>query len=362
MKETNQERGRNISLSNISKFVFILLIIIGSKYILLQNVRIFGEELVLTNGNQPIPTITLSPTDTPWTPAGTTNANITLTEKIPTRTPNLTPTAVPMCGAKQPISYFLFIAKDYEEHNKEGLSPEDYNVGFADALRLIRIDYRDASIEILPIPRDLLVAVPLADYGIYQSRLNITYAYGNEYDVPGGGASLIAQALASNFGIEVDHYVIINFWAFVRSIEAIEGIDITIPEDVGPYRAGEHHFNGWQALAYARLRSSAGEDTSDASRVNRQTEVLYAIQDKVFSEDVLPNLMTILPYTLQLVKTDLTNREIEEMVCIADKINSIEHIEFTPDLYTKEEDTYGNELLIPDYIAMREFFEEFQQP
>lgn len=363
MNESNQDRGRNNSPSNIIQIILIFLILAGTAYTFIQNSRVFGEKLVLSSNSQAIPTITLPYQE--WTPVGTLDTSISLSEKFPTREPPAitpTPTAFPMCNSKRPVSYFLFIAKDYEEHNKEGINPEDYSVGFADALRLVRIDFRDASVEILSIPRDLIVAVPLAEQGIYEARLNITYAYGNEYDVPGGGASLVAQTLASNFGIQIDHYVIINFWAFVRSIEAIGGIDVNIPETVGPFQAGEQHFNGWQALAYARLRSSAGEDTSDASRVDRQTEILYAIQDKVFSEDILPNIMSILPYTMQLVQTDLTNRELENMICIADKINSVELIDLSPELYTKEIDTLGNELLIPDYIAIREFIQEFQYP
>jgi len=361
MEDQSKTRGRKFSPSLLFMIGLAVLLVGSIVFVIMQNSRLFGEKLILSGNDQPIPTITL-----PYQPAvQEPTLNVLLEDieniKLGTLIPP-TPTAIPMCKAKQAVSYFLFIAKDYEENNNEGVSPEDYSVGFADALRLIRLDYRDASIEIVPIPRDLMVAVPLQEYGIYETRLKMTYAYANEYDLPGGGPSLVAQVLASNFGIQVDHYVTINFWAFVRGIEAIDGIDIHLTEPVGPFKAGNHHFNGWQALAYARLRSQAGEDTSDASRVTRQTEVLYAIQEKMFSEDVLPNLVTVLPYMMQLVKTDLTNRELEEMVCIADKINSIEHVEFSPEFYITEEDAFGTERLIPDYIAIREFVQKFQRP
>jgi LCP family protein required for cell wall assembly len=355
--QKTKKRGR---LSSPSLLILIGITILLLGFLtgrLLLNTRMFGEPLQLSADDQPIPTITLP------IPQQTSTGQPTRT---PTSTPDPafspTPTLVPMCGARQPVSYFLFIAKDYEMENNENQRPEDYDVGFADALRLIRIDYRDATVEVLPIPRDLIVAVPLHEYGIYEERLKIVYAHGNEYDVPGGGASLIAQTLASNFGIQTDHYVTLNFWAFVVSIDLIGGIDIHIPVTVGPYTAGEHHFNGWQALDYARLRDQAGEDTSDASRRARQTQVLYAIQDKLFSAEMLPKVFSLIPKMLSYVRTDLTNQEIEDLVCIAEKIQNVEYLSFPADLYTQEEDAVGNELLVPNYYTVREYVSEFQRP
>lgn len=355
--QQSKKRGRlsSPSLLVLGGLAFLLLGFLTGR--LLLNTRMFGEALQMPEGGQPIPTITLPIPNQSSTSQST---------RTPTATPNPalspTPTLVPMCNASQPVSYFLFIAKDYETNNNENKRPEDYDVGFADALRLIRIDYRDATVEVLPIPRDLIVAVPLEEYGIYEERLKIVYAHGNEYDVPGGGASLLAQTLAANFGIQIDHYVILNFWAFVVSIDLIGGIDLNIPESVGPYPAGDHHFNGWQALDYARLRDQAGADTSDASRRARQTQVLYAIQDKLFSVEMLPKVFSLIPQMLSYIRTDVTNREIEDLVCIAEKIQNVEYLSFPADLYTQEEDAAGNELLVPDYITLREFIAEFQQP
>lgn len=355
--QQSKKRGRlsSPSLLVLGGLAFLLLGFLTGR--LLLNTRMFGEALQLSQDGQPIPTITL---------ALSSQASTSQPTRTPTANPDPaispTPTLVPMCNARQPVSYFLFIAKDYETNNNENKRPEDYDVGFADALRLIRIDYRDATVEVLPIPRDLIVAVPLEEYGIYEERLKIVYAHGNEYDLPGGGASLLAQTLASNFGVQIDHYVILNFWAFVVSIDLIGGIDINIPETAGPYTGGDHHFNGWQALDYARLRDQAGADTSDTSRRARQTQVLYAIQDKLFSPEMLPKVFSLIPKMLSYIRTDVTNREIEDLVCIAEKIQNVEYLSFPADLYTQEEDAAGNELLIPDYITLREFIAEFQRP
>jgi len=208
-----------------------------------------------------------------------------------------------------------------------------------------------------------MVAVPnLESEGLYQARLKIVYSYGYEYDVQGGGASLLAQALSSNFGFEIDHYVILNYWAFVLGIESIGGISIAIPSQAGYYSPGYRHLNGWQALDYARLRDSAGEDNSDAARRERQTQVLFAIQETAFSKEILPKLPQVTSHLLKAVRTDLTNEQISQYLCLAENVNSVDSQDLSPEFYTQELDAYGKELLSPDYIAIREFVAEFQQP
>jgi LCP family protein required for cell wall assembly len=273
------------------------------------------------------------------------------------------PTAIPMCNAEKAVEYFLFVAKDYEEGNDNFVSPEDYSVGFADAIRIVRVDFRDGSVSMLSIPRDLMVAVPnLESESIYQERLKIIYSYGYEYEVPGGGPSLLAQSLSSNFGFQIDHYVILNYWAFVLGIESIGGITINIPKQAGYYTPGTRHLNGWQALDYARLRDSAGEDTSDAARRERQTAVLFAIQEKVFSKEEFSKLPEVSTHLMKAIRTDLTSEEISQYLCLAENVTSVESQELNPDFYTLELDAYGKELLSPDYLAIREFVEEFQKP
>jgi len=342
-------------LLNIT-LVLIILFLIGKYFV--QEVHLFGEELVLSD--EQIPTITLasSPTDTPGTTLSPESTPTITTTSAPPA-----PTLEPICNAEKPVEYFLFIAKDYEENNDNFVSPEDYTVGFADAIRIVRVDFRDGSISMLSIPRDLMVAVPnLESEGLYQARLKIVYSYGYEYDVQGGGASLLAQALSSNFGFEIDHYVILNYWAFVLGIESIGGISIDIPSQAGYYSPGYRHLNGWQALDYARLRDSAGEDNSDAARRERQTQVLFAIQETAFSKEILPKLPQVTSHLLKAVRTDLTNEQISQYLCLAENVNSVDSQDLSPEFYTQELDAYGKELLSPDYIAIREFVAEFQQP
>lgn len=360
-EEQEKEVGRPRSpyLLIYISLTLLILFLVGFYYF--KNARLFGEELILSNQGDQYPTITLATIPPPKNPEhdSTSGADLIITN---TALPP-TPTPIPMCGSDQAVVYFLFIAKDYEKDNNELVSPEDYQVGFADAIRIVKVDFRDASISMVAIPRDLMVAVPaLHSQGIYQVRLKKVYAYGNEYNIPGGGTSLVAQTLNNNFGFKVDHYVTLNFWSFILGVESIGGIDITIPEDTGYFKAGTRHMNGWQALDYARLRDQAGEDTSDASRRERQTQVLFAIQQKAFSPEVLPKIPGVVSHLLQAVKTDLTSEQISRYMCLAEKITAVKSQELNPDFYIREIDAYEQERLIPDYVAIREFVQEFQGP
>jgi anionic cell wall polymer biosynthesis LytR-Cps2A-Psr (LCP) family protein len=49
--------------------------------------------------------------------------------------------------------------------------------------------------------------------------------------------------------------------------------------------AGPHHFDGLQALAYARSRQAVGE--SDFKRAERQQEVLLGLRDKLLDGGAL---------------------------------------------------------------------------
>lgn len=355
----NQQKGigkfRTPYLFIYLTLIIIVILLIG--WYSFQNAHLFGEELILSDSATQYPTITLATAPAAKPAEGDPNPVITITPLPPT------PTSIPLCNSDQAVQYFLLIAKDYEGNNNEHLSPEDYQVGFADAIRIIRVDFRNASASMVSIPRDLMVAVPpLQPRGIYETRLKMVYAYGNEYDLPGGGASLLAQVLNLNFGIKVDHYVTLNFWSFLLGVESIGGIEIEIPAAVGYYSAGLRHMNGWQALDYARLREQAGADTSDASRRERQTQVLFAIQEKAFSPEMLPKIPGLVSHMLQAVKTDLTTEEISRLLCLAEKITSVAGQDLDPDFYFEDIDAFEKEILIPDYIAIREFIQEFQNP
>ena len=278
-----------------------------------------------------------------------------------TNAPTPSPTAQPMCGAAEPVWTLLMIAKDYEAHNKEGLGANDYRVGFADAVRLARVDFRDGSVRMISLPRDMLVRIAgLEEYNITRARLKMTYAYGYQYQTEGLGIGLAATSLEKTFGISIDRGVAINFAAFVAIVDKMGGIEVDVPTAVGDFVSGTQHMDGTRALAYAQIRQQAGEDTSDASRVKRQTQMLLALRDKALSPAGLVALPSLLPQFLQLVVTDLGPLEMNRLMCLAAKGGTLEIDELPAGLAQRSLDERGNELVTPLEERMGEFLRAWQ--
>src|SRR5688572_3585660 len=132
-----------------------------------------------------------------------------------------------MCGA-EPVMNILVVGSDARA--------DSYLYGLADVIRLVRVDFVNPKITILEFPRDLWVEIPdIADNlnGQDHERLNQAYLYGNSgfgyTDDPAEGPGLLARTLALNFGTNIDHYAAVNMMTFVKMVDAVGGIDVTLP-------------------------------------------------------------------------------------------------------------------------------------
>jgi LCP family protein required for cell wall assembly len=261
--------------------------------------------------------------------------------------PTATPAGPPQCGGPH-VMTLMTLGTD----TLQG----DYTSGFADVIRVARIDFVTPSAILLSVPRDLWVAIPgLESQGIIENRIKSAYAYGYQYDVPGGGPSLLAQTLDQNFRLKVDHYLVVNFLAFEAGINHIGGIDVEVPgplgspDDANYFPGGWQHMDGHTALTYARLRG----DSSDLYRIDRQTQVLLAIRQKALSPQILPVLPGMVEAMRATVLTDLTPAEISSLECIAQKIDpsALYTLEIDESMMTRDS-LMGYEVMLPDYPAI----------
>jgi polyisoprenyl-teichoic acid--peptidoglycan teichoic acid transferase len=168
-------------------------------------------------------------------------------------------------------------------------------------------------------------------YGITHGKLNQAYFYGvpamGYYDGTAGGAELLAKTLKWNFGLTVDNYVVVNMAAFVRTVDTLDGIDIYLPESVdgnvhsqnlGYFNAGTQHLSGTQALALARIR----EGYSSLIRISNQDAIIKGLADKISSPAIILKIPALLQALKGTVLTDLSPNQINNMVCLAKKMDS----------------------------------------
>ena len=143
----------------------------------------------------------------------------------------------------------------------------------------------------ISIPRDTLVDRP----DCYDKNGDVipgaTDAMWNEAFSVGGPACTMQQ-FEQLTGIRLDHYVMLDFAGFQDMVDAIDGVEVCIPEDIADpahginIPAGTREIQGKEALNYVRARYTLG-DGSDIGRIKRQQAFIAAMASKVLARGTL---------------------------------------------------------------------------
>ncbi|HET9589247.1 MAG TPA: LCP family protein [Anaerolineales bacterium] len=229
-----------------------------------------------------------------------------------------------LCGAP-PVMNILVVGSDSRA--------DSYLYGLADVIRLVRVDFVNPKVSVLEFPRDLWVEIPdIADNlnGQDHERLNQAYLYGNPgfgyTDDPAEGPGLLARTLALNFGTDIDHYVAANMQTFVKMVDALGGIDVTLPKGVDGrtaedqnkrllFPAGTHRLNGTQALTLARIRIQGGFERAD-----NQNRVLCALRDQLTRPSVIGKIPNLIKSFRGAVQTDLSPQQFGQLACLGTQL------------------------------------------
>lgn len=210
---------------------------------------------------------------------------------------------------------------------------DSYNVGLADSIRLVRVDFVEPRIQVLAFPRDLYVEIPGIEdhHGITHGKLNQAYLYGNPgynyYDKPTLGPGLLAETLEHNFGVQVDHYIAVNLQTFVRIVDDLGGIELELPRAIDGrvkgskdpnrlFAAGKQHLNGYRTMLLARLRPDG-----DFQRAEVQNLILQAFAEKLLSPPSILLLPELIETFHDSVQTDLGPVEIGQLLCLRSRLD-----------------------------------------
>lgn len=203
--------------------------------------------------------------------------------------------------------------------------PGERRHGLSDVMRAVRVDFRGQRVTALEFPRDLWVEIPGIEenLGTSYQKLNTAYSYGQ----PDFGPSLLARTLDLNFGLKVDHYIVANMNIFAEVVDALGGLDVTIPPGGIDGRTstdhstrlvfpeGPQHLNGEQALTLARLRNR-----SVFARADNQNMVICALRKKIERPETILRLPAIINSFMGNIQTDLTPEQISQLACLATQI------------------------------------------
>jgi LCP family protein required for cell wall assembly len=156
----------------------------------------------------------------------------------------------------------------------------------SDTMMLVHIPSGGSPITVVSLPRDSWVYIPAwhGHPGFYQ-KLNVA--------IEVGGPQLLIATIEHLAGVQVNHFVQIDFAGFERMVNAIGGITVCTrtarhdPNSGDFLTAGVHHLNGRQALAFVRDRESFA--LQDITRMQDQQYFLSVMLKKVMSTGVLAN-------------------------------------------------------------------------
>jgi polyisoprenyl-teichoic acid--peptidoglycan teichoic acid transferase len=201
-----------------------------------------------------------------------------------------------------------------------------------DSLIVVSLDPIGKTVTMLSIPRDL-VDVPLGNGTTFAPKINSLLGWANRHpsDFPEGGTRALEDAIGALLGIPIHYFAKVDLGGFVAMIDAVGGVDIKVARrlsdpnyggfGVGPgwsIEKGNHHLNGANALAYARVRKSSGEN--DFTRAARQQQILVALRDQAVRKNLLTSLPTLLQAVGEAVRTDLPAARLPEFAAFAEEI------------------------------------------
>ena len=195
------------------------------------------------------------------------------------------------------------------------LGVDDYqpnDPGRSDSMMMVSIDHRHEKLKLTSFMRDTFVSIP--GYNYY--KLNTGYFL--------GGAPLQMKTIEKNFKVDIDRYVIIDFEAFPKIIDALGGITVTLSaaeaEEMNR-KAGEtgavegvNELSGKQARYYSRIRNCKYTDQEtgdvyydDYGRIRRQQHVMDILIENFKNVDagqIMALANEIVPYLISNISPD----------------------------------------------------------
>lgn len=197
---------------------------------------------------------------------------------------------------------------------------DDYQAGNnrSDCIMLAILNQKTKEISLVSVYRDTYFELP----GIGLDKATHAYAY--------GGAELALSTLNTNLDLDITEFVTVNFNSVVDCVDALGGIELDITSEEVRYingyihelnwvtgkevqdvtTSGRQHVNGVQAVAYSRIRYTAG---GDYKRTERMRTVLEKMLEKAKTLSIA-ELNEAMDKILPKIYTNINSKEILSII------------------------------------------------
>jgi LCP family protein required for cell wall assembly len=300
-EKVRRARWKRILLWSVVGLVIVLLAVVGGSYLWFRSeVRAANARadpaVLQALQEKPTTTTTLTAATTPTTTA----TAVSTVGPAATETSSTT-TSVPVPETPGAMN-ILVIGSDrrYSQGN-----------GNSDTLIVVHVDPKGDFMSILSLPRDLRVDVP--GHGL--QKINAAYAF--------GGPALAIRTVKNVTGININHYVEVDFNAFKDITTALGGVylDIDRRYDDGQiqFAPGYQLLGGTQALQYVRTRH---DQNIDFGRMLRQQRFITAVREQARGWDLPFKLPSLIKALFKNVDTDLSANDILKLAYWGIRVSS----------------------------------------
>ncbi|MFH9608021.1 LCP family protein [Streptomyces sp. NPDC017448] len=163
-----------------------------------------------------------------------------------------------------------------------------------DTIMLVHLSADRRRASVVSLPRDSYAEMPAHTdrttgerHESHPVKLNAAYAE--------GGPTLTVRTVENMTKVKIDHYLEIDFTSFMKTVDAVGGVEICTARPMEDsytgldLPAGVHELNGGQALQYVRSRHV--DVAADLGRMERQQKFMAALIKRATSSGVLLNPM-----------------------------------------------------------------------
>ncbi len=174
----------------------------------------------------------------------------------------------------------------------------------SDVMMLVCLHERDKRAVVISIPRDTRVTIP----GHGTEKINAAHAL--------GGPSSAIDIVKNLLGMDVHHYISMDFEGFKKIVNAVGGVPVHLTRPIrdphaGYLPAGDLLLDGEQALVVVRSRKLPG---GDLDRIKSQHAFLRALINKIHSTKSVWKAKQIVDILASSCKMDYTAGEIMKLV------------------------------------------------
>ena len=226
----------------------------------------------------------------------------------------------------------------------------------SDTIIVMSIDHNRQMVNIVSVYRDTLLNVGNEEY----LKCNSAYLL--------GGSEQAVSMLNENLDLNIKEYITVDFSALAEIVDAIDGVTIALTDEevtlinkfceetaqitgksyvpISPEVGGIYKLNGIQAVCYARIRYTDG---NDFKRTERQRKLIELINEKA-KKSSPKVLLKIMDNVFPLIETNFSKDDLLSLGFSILSYSIEESLGFPFDFRGEEIDTVGS-CVIPDTLA-----------